>query len=83
MKVVRPDRYNRDGGEGMREKSVAAVAGEVDELRAQRLTLVDAQGRVRATLGPAADGSAALRLYDADDHARAELAIDAQGATTL
>jgi len=38
---------------------------------------------VRATLGPAADGSAALRLLDADERARAELAIDANGTTTL
>ena len=56
---------------------------ELGELRARRLTLVDDAGRVRATLGPTADGSTALRLYDADDRARAELAIDSGGATML
>src|SRR5436853_1562620 len=62
---------------------VSTVGDAADELRARRLVLVDDMGRVRATLGPAADGSAALRLLDADERARAELAIDANGTTTL
>jgi hypothetical protein len=60
---------------------MAAVA--VDELCARRLTIVDAQGQVRATFGPAADGSVELRLYDRDDHSRVELAVAASGATSL
>jgi hypothetical protein len=58
-------------------------AGALEELRARRLTLVDAQGRVRATFGPAGDGSMELRLFDRDDRARAELAVDANGAASL
>jgi hypothetical protein len=54
-----------------------------EELRARRLVLVDEAGRVRATLGPAADGSTALRLLDADERTRAELAIDANDGTML
>jgi hypothetical protein len=62
---------------------VATVSDAADELRARRLVLVDDMGRVRATLGPTTDGSAALRLLDADERTRAELAIDANGTTTL
>jgi hypothetical protein len=66
----------------MGAEAVAVRDGE-DELRVRRLTLVDEAGRVRATLGPASHGSTALRLYDGDDHARVELAIDANGAATF
>jgi hypothetical protein len=55
----------------------------IDELSARRLTIVDGQGRGRATLGPAEDGSVELRLYDADDRARAELTVGANGVTSL
>jgi hypothetical protein len=55
----------------------------IDELCARRLTIVDAQGRVRATFGPAGDGSIELRLYDGDDRPRAELAVAASGVTSL
>ena len=55
----------------------------IDELRAGRLSLVDRDGTVRATLGAAADGGIGLRLYDAEDRARAALVVDGDGATTL
>jgi hypothetical protein len=54
-----------------------------DELSARRLTIVDDQGRVRATLGTAADGSVELRLHDADARTRAELAVAASGAASV
>jgi hypothetical protein len=75
-------RYN-DGRLADAGKQAREVAEEPGELRARRLTLVDDAGRVRATLGPAADGSTALRLYDTDDRARVELAIEPSGVTLL
>ncbi|HLY37908.1 MAG TPA: hypothetical protein VKU61_07720 [Candidatus Binatia bacterium] len=55
----------------------------VDELRTGRLSLVDRDGAVRATLGAAADGAIGLRLYDGEDRTRAALVVDGDGATTL
>jgi hypothetical protein len=65
------------------ERVQVGDARALEELRARRLTLVDEQGRVRATFGPAADGSVELRLFDPDDRARAELAVDGNGAASL
>lgn len=59
------------------------AAEPVDEISTRRLTIVDDQGRVRATLGPAPDGSVELRLYDGDDRTRAELAVAANGVASL
>jgi len=56
---------------------------DVDEVSTRRLTIVDDQGRVRATLGPTPDGSVELRLFDADDRTRVELAVAANGAASL
>ena len=59
------------------------AADPVDELSTRRLTIVDDQGQVRATLGPAPDGSVELRLYDREDRTRAELAVAANGVASL
>lgn len=59
------------------------AADPVDEVSTRRLTIVDDRGRVRATLGPAPDGSVELRLYDGEDRTRAELAVAANGVTSL
>jgi hypothetical protein len=58
-------------------------AAPVDELRAARFTLVDADGAVRGTLGASSDGSLGLRLQDRAERTRAELSLDASGATNL
>ncbi|HJQ84775.1 MAG TPA: hypothetical protein VKA21_11905 [Candidatus Binatia bacterium] len=55
----------------------------VEELRATRLTLVDRAGAIRATLGPSGDDAIGLRLYDGQQRARAELALDERGGTNL
>lgn len=71
MKDCRLSRYTRRGVE------------DVDEVSTRRLTIVDDQGRVRATLGPTPDGSVELRLFDADDRTRVELAVAANGTSSL
>ena len=59
------------------------AASPVDEVSTRRLTIVDDRGQVRATLGPAPDGSVELRLYDGEDRTRAELAVAANGVASL
>src|SRR6185503_1901047 len=59
------------------------AARPVDEVSTRRLTIVDDRGQVRATLGPAPDGSVELRLYDGEDRTRAELAVAANGVASL
>ena len=59
------------------------AADHVDQVSTRRLTIVDDQGRVRAMLGPAPDGSVELRLYDTEDRTRAELAVAANGVASL
>jgi hypothetical protein len=71
VKDSRRSRYTRRGVE------------DVDEVSTRRLTIVDDQGRVRATLGPTPDGSVELRLFDADDRTRVELAVAANGTSSL
>jgi hypothetical protein len=59
------------------------AAETVNEISTRRLTIVDDRGQVRATLGPAPDGSVELRLYDGEDRTRAELAVAANGVASL
>ena len=64
-------------------RSEETVAGTTRELRANRFTVVDDRGEVRATLGALGDGALGLRFADGDDRAQAELSVDDDGATNL
>jgi hypothetical protein len=55
----------------------------VPEIRAARLTLVDASGAPRAALAIGDDGSPSLRLFDPFEQTRAQLVVDASGAANL
>lgn len=60
-----------------------ATAPVQEVLRAQRLELVDAKGRVRGTFRSAADGHPALALLDEDGRARLVLALDQAGQPSI
>jgi len=66
----------------MTEAGIATMAA-AEELRARRFTLVGEHGNVQAALGPASDGSLGLRLYDDEERPRAEVTLDASGATNV
>ncbi|HYO65329.1 MAG TPA: hypothetical protein VEU33_04545, partial [Archangium sp.] len=53
------------------------------ELVASRLTLMDSQGRTRATLSAQEDGEGGLVLHDTQGRPRALLGVDASGSPRL
>jgi hypothetical protein len=60
-----------------------ASPGVVDEVRARRIVVVDAQGETRAHLGVLPEGSPALALFDAQGRARATLGVLPDGRPGL
>jgi hypothetical protein len=68
--------------------AVAYAAGQAKTatpkvVRAQKFEVVDAQGRVRATLGLLPDGSPSLELTDEQGKTRAQLSLYSDGSPYL
>lgn len=65
------------------EPEAGAGAEGMTEVRARRFTVVDAAGTVRASLGPADDGTTGLLVFDAQHRPRVEMLLDGTGAADV
>lgn len=68
---------------GLLGLGAAATPGVVEEVRARKVVVVDAQGKERLSLGTLPDGRAVLVLRDARGKERLELSVLADGSPGL